>query len=173
MDFPNETLIEYAIWRRDQGPAPQVGDGCTSLRMKARWPYIPLLVLGARMPDADVPGAGASAEPWLSREGSAAFGSKVADPGEPGNAPKLCGLGTPIAPGFVMPSAPALTGGVPSGRGTSSAPELVVGGTELWSCGLGMMMLLLAPWPIGLAACAVLAPRSKAAAARNGNAAFM
>ena len=126
------------------------------------------------MPDADVPGVGASAEPWLSREGSAAFGSKVADPGEPGNALKLCGLGTPIAPGFVMPSAPALTGGVPSGRGTSGAPELVVGGTELWSGGVaGMLMLLSAPWPICLAACAALAPRSKAAAARNGNADFM
>jgi hypothetical protein len=38
-------------------------------------PYIPLLVLGVRMPDADVPGVGASAEPWLPSEGSAAYGS--------------------------------------------------------------------------------------------------
>ena len=35
----------------------------------------PLPVLGVRTPDADVPGVGLSAEPWLSNEGSAAFGS--------------------------------------------------------------------------------------------------
>jgi len=42
---------------------------------RPRAPYIPLLVLGVRMPDADVPGVGASAEPWLPSEGSAAYGS--------------------------------------------------------------------------------------------------
>jgi hypothetical protein len=35
----------------------------------------PLPVLGVRTPDADVPGVGLSAEPWLSNEGSAAFRS--------------------------------------------------------------------------------------------------
>jgi hypothetical protein len=32
-------------------------------------------VLGVLMPVADVPGLGLRAEPWLSKEGSAAFGS--------------------------------------------------------------------------------------------------
>jgi hypothetical protein len=75
-----------------------------------------------------------------------------------------------MAARFVVPSAPAFTGGVPRDWGRSSAPELVVGGRELSTGGAGKMMLLLAPWPIGFAACAALAPRSKAAAAKIGNA---
>jgi hypothetical protein len=103
----------------------------------------------------------------------------VADPGLPGRAPKLCWFGTPMAAGFVMPIAPALTGGVPrvwGSMGRSRAPELVVGGSELSTGGAGKMMLrllLMAPWPIGLAAHAVLAPMSKAMAANIGNADFM
>jgi hypothetical protein len=60
--------------------------------------------------------------------------------------------------------------------GRSSAPELLVGGSELSTGGAGKMMfrlLLMAPWPIGLAAYAVLAPMSKARAANIGNADFM
>jgi hypothetical protein len=55
----------------------------------------------------------------------------------------------------VIPSAPVLTGGVPSGYGVLSAPELVIGGSELWSGGAGGRMMLLLP-PIGLAACGCL-----------------
>jgi len=72
----------------------------------------------------------------------------------------------------VIPSAPVLTGGVPSGCGVLSAPELVIGGSELWSGGAGGRMMLLLP-PIGLAACALPAPKSKAAAAKIGNADFI
>jgi hypothetical protein len=36
-----------------------------------------------------------------------------------------------------------------------------------------LRLLIMAPWPIGLAACAVLAPMSKATAANIGNADFM
>jgi hypothetical protein len=39
----------------------------------------------------------------LSNDGSAAFGSSVADPGDPGCAPKLSSLGTPIALGLIDP----------------------------------------------------------------------
>jgi hypothetical protein len=52
----------------------------------------------------------------------------VADPGLPGSAPKVCWPGTPSALGLVMPIAPVLTGGIPSGCGIFSAPELVCGG---------------------------------------------
>ena len=97
----------------------------------------------------------------------------MADPGLPGSAPKLCWPGTPREAGPVIPSAPVLTGGVPSGYGVLSAPELVIGGSELWSGGAGGRMMLLLP-PIGLAACALPAERSKAAAAAKiGNADFI
>lgn len=73
----------------------------------------------------------------------------------------------------MIPSAPVLTGGVPSGCGVLRAPELVIGGSELWSGGAGGRMMLLLP-PIGLAACALPAERSKAAAAAKiGNADFI
>jgi hypothetical protein len=35
----------------------------------------PLLEFGVLIPEADVPGSGATAEPWLPSEGNAAFGS--------------------------------------------------------------------------------------------------
>src|SRR5262249_45088308 len=67
-----------------------------------------------------------------------------------------------------MPIAPVLTGGIPSGCGIFSAPELVCGGE---GGGWGMMRLLFPA--IGLAASAELAPRSTAAATKIGNVGFM
>src|SRR5262249_39248596 len=88
-------------------------------------------VLGVLTPVVDDPSSGAmpiqNCPDWAMQHSDC----RVADPGLPASAPKLCCPGTPRKAGPVITSAPVLTGGMPSGCGVLSAPELVIGGSEL------------------------------------------
>jgi hypothetical protein len=61
--------------RREKMKSPGSKPGLPDSQRELARSQPPLPVLGVRTPDADVPGVGLSAEPWLSNEGSAAFRS--------------------------------------------------------------------------------------------------
>ena len=105
-------------------------------------------VLGLVKPAAEVPTVGASGVPSLPNDGSAKFGSKVADPGLPGKAPKFW----PVTPGLMAPSVPGLSSGAPMlCDGTPSAPRFGVA----MGTGGGAANVM---WSDGLAANAAVAP---------------